>query len=128
MYPTKGHARVSSEELAPQYEDIRYARNRGYGQPVATSRPWWNPRYWTRKIWIAVVAVLVIVVAVVIAVAVVVSKKNAYPDYSTLNYKLQDTCVFLDTPAAPETLTLTWCRWRTDLLRPVQLFQGVRSE
>ncbi|KID87651.1 glycoside hydrolase family 16 [Metarhizium guizhouense ARSEF 977] len=91
MHSAKYHERVTSGEIAPQYEDIRYARNKGLGQPVATSRPWWNPRYWTRKIWIAVVAVVVIVVVVIIAVAVTVTKKNAYPDYSPLTYNLQDT-------------------------------------
>lgn len=94
MHSAKYHERVTSGEIAPQYEDIRYARNKGLGQPVATSRPWWNPRYWTRKIWIAVVAVVVIVVVVIIAVAVTVTKKNAYPDYSPLTYNLQDTCEY----------------------------------
>ncbi|OAQ64750.1 glycoside hydrolase family 16 [Pochonia chlamydosporia 170] len=91
MHSAKYNERVTSGEIAPQYEDIRYARNRGLGQPVATRRPWWNPRYWTRRIWIGVVVVVVIIVAVVIAVAVTVTKKNAYPDYSTLTYNLQDT-------------------------------------
>ncbi|KAK2593220.1 hypothetical protein QQS21_009060 [Conoideocrella luteorostrata] len=86
-YPEK----VGSRDVAPQYQDFRYERNRGPGQPVATSRPWWNPRYWTRKIWIGVVALVVIIIVVVVAVAVTVSKKNRYPDYSPLTYKLQDT-------------------------------------
>lgn len=79
--------------MALQNEDVRYEMNRGHGHRVTTSRPWWNPRYWTRKIWIAVVGIVVIIIVVIVAVAVALSKKNnAYPDYSPLTYNLQDTC------------------------------------
>ena len=86
--------------MAPQYEDIRYAQNfgpMGYNsRQVQTRKPWWNPRYWGRKVWIFVVVLLVVVIAVVIGVAVGVSqanKKNAYPDYKALNYSLKKTCM-----------------------------------
>ncbi len=61
---------------------------------MQTRMPWWNPRYWSRKVWLAVVAVVVIVVVIVVAVAVTVTKKNAYPSYSELSYSLKDTCKF----------------------------------
>ncbi len=62
---------------------------------ATTKMPWWNPRYWARKVWIAVVAVLVIVIVIAVAVGVTVSKKdNAYPSYNALSYTLQDTCKF----------------------------------
>ena len=37
---------------------------------------------------------LVLAVGIVV-VAVVVSRNNRYPDYNTLNYQLQDTCMSL---------------------------------
>ncbi|KHO01414.1 Concanavalin A-like lectin/glucanase [Metarhizium album ARSEF 1941] len=91
MHSKKYQETVTFGEIAPQYENIRFARNQGHGQLVATSRPLWNPRYWSRKIWIAIVVVVAIIVAIIIAVAVTVTKKNAYPDYSALKYDLRDT-------------------------------------
>ncbi|KZZ98385.1 hypothetical protein AAL_02903 [Moelleriella libera RCEF 2490] len=92
--PPRRHEKVPSVEMVPRhhYHDMRQDMNRGYGQPVATRRPWWNPRYWTRAICIGVAAVVIIIIVVVVAVAVTVSKKNRYPDYTALNYNLQDTC------------------------------------
>ncbi|EGX89459.1 endo-1,3(4)-beta-glucanase, putative [Cordyceps militaris CM01] len=67
-----------------------------HGKPsrtATTKMPWWNPRYWARKVWIAVaVAVVIIVVVIGVAVGVTVSKNNAYPSYKALSYTLQDTC------------------------------------
>lgn len=64
---------------------------------ATTKMPWWNPRYWARKVWIAIVVVVVVVIIVVIAVAVGVTlskKDNAYPSYKELSYTLQDTCKY----------------------------------
>ncbi|GAB0141724.1 hypothetical protein EsHS_00002306 [Epichloe bromicola] len=92
MGDSRYHEKFRSGHMALQNEDVRYEMNRGHGHRVTTSRPWWNPRYWTRKIWIAVVAIVVIIIVVVVAVAVALSKKNnAYPDYAPLTYNLQDT-------------------------------------
>ena len=82
-------------DVAPQYEDLDM-----YGQPsrrMPTKMPWWNPRYWSRKVWIIVGIVLVVIIVIIIAVAVTVSKNNAYPNYTELSYTLKDTCEFLFT-------------------------------
>lgn len=84
--------RVKPGDMTPQYEDIRFDRNRGNGHQVATSRPWWNPRYWTKKIWAGLAVVLVIVIVVAVAVGVTQSKKSSYPDYKPITYSLKDTC------------------------------------
>lgn len=52
----------------------------------------WNPRNWTRKIWIIATVVLICALIVIIVPAVVVTQKSsAYPDYSALSYSLADT-------------------------------------
>ncbi|KAG6021679.1 hypothetical protein E4U41_002429 [Claviceps citrina] len=93
MSSSRYREKVRSGDMAPQYEDIRYSINRGQsGHRVVTSRPWWNPRYWTRKIWIGFVAIVIIIIIVIVAVAVSLGKKNSsYPDYPPLTYNLQDT-------------------------------------
>lgn len=83
-------------EAPPNYEEIAFTRG-GQGSTadvrhVQTSMPWWNPRYWRKRVWGGVVAAILIIIAIVIAVAVTQTKKNAYPDYSALSYSLSETC------------------------------------
>lgn len=59
----------------------------------------WNPRNWTRRIWLILVTVIVLIVVIVVgAVVGVRATRNAgdantsYPDYFKLNYTLIDTC------------------------------------
>ncbi|QUC20010.1 uncharacterized protein UV8b_04251 [Ustilaginoidea virens] len=89
MHPARYRQEVHSAEMQPpRYEALQYD---GAGhRPVATRRPWWNPRFWTRRVWTWLCAAAVVIV-IVIAVAATVTKKKAYPDYSALNYSLQDT-------------------------------------
>ncbi|XWW99379.1 hypothetical protein V2A60_007388 [Cordyceps javanica] len=80
----------------PAYEDeddlVPY---HGKANRATTKMPWWNPRYWARKVWIAVAVVVVIIIVVIgVAVGVTVSKNNAYPSYKPLSYTLQDTCEY----------------------------------
>ncbi|KAM3469054.1 hypothetical protein MY5147_007353 [Beauveria neobassiana] len=76
----------------PGYEDDGDVRPyHGKASRVTTRMPWWNPRYWARKVWIAIVVVLIIVIVIAVAVGVTVSKNNAYPAYKELSYTLQDT-------------------------------------
>lgn len=73
-----------------------------YGMPNTyrdvSKRPWWNPRFWSRRVWIfsGVIVIVIIVVAVVAGVLAgkSSSSSNAYPDYSPLSYQLQDTSMF----------------------------------
>lgn len=76
------------------YEDKGEINSYGRTSQAASSMPWWNPRYWARKIWIAIAVVVVVVIVIAVAVGVTVSKNNAYPNYTQLSYKLQDTCMF----------------------------------
>ena len=51
----------------------------------------WNPRNWTRCVLISVIISNVVILVAVIVGAVLGSKANAYPYYSPLNYRLEDT-------------------------------------
>lgn len=62
---------------------------------VQTSMPWWNPRYWRKRVWGGVVAAILIIIAIIIAVAVTVTRKKAYPNYTELSYSLKETCEFV---------------------------------
>lgn len=54
---------------------------------------WFDVRSWSKKTLILSALASAIVIAIAIAVAVVEVKKNAYPDYSKLNYVLVDQCL-----------------------------------
>ena len=54
--------------------------------------PWYNFKYWGKKAWAGALAVVVLVIVIIIIIAVEVTKKNAYPDYTKLNYSLAETC------------------------------------
>lgn len=57
-------------------------------------------------------AVVVIIVVVVVAVAVTLTKKNnSYPDYSVLNYNLQDTCKFVNPEQCGKGVEANKYRW-----------------
>lgn len=71
-----------------------------YGMPsrskVAARKPWWNPRYWSRRVWISVVILILVIIVVAVVGGVLGSRHSnsagSYPDYSPLNYSLADTC------------------------------------
>lgn len=70
-----------------------------YGLPsrskVSARKPWWNPRYWSRRVWIGVVILILVIIVVAVVAGVLAGKKSsssAYPDYSPLAYSLADTC------------------------------------
>lgn len=71
----------------------------GYGyqldQGDTLSQPWYNFKYWGKRAWAGFIAVVVIIIVIIIIVAVEVTKKNAYPDYTQLNYSLAETCMFI---------------------------------
>jgi uncharacterized membrane protein YvbJ len=46
---------------------------------------------WSKKTWIIIGAIIAIIIVVVIVVPVEVTKANAYPSYTTLNYTLAET-------------------------------------
>ena len=81
--------------------DERFGRNRmqepKFEVPPAYEYPYQprpGPRKYaglTKRQWLYTVVGAVIVLIIIIAVAVVVTKKNAYPNYSQLSYRLQDT-------------------------------------
>lgn len=60
-----------------------------------TSRQWWNPKTWGKKIFIGVGVGIVALIVIVVAVAVTEVKKNRYPDYSKLTYTLNTTCEYI---------------------------------
>ncbi|KAK3297013.1 concanavalin A-like lectin/glucanase domain-containing protein [Chaetomium fimeti] len=67
-------------------------------EPDDPSSSAWNPRNWTRRIWLIIVTVIVVIVVVVVGTVVGVratrngdSGNTSYPDYSKLNYTLIDS-------------------------------------
>lgn len=66
---------------------------------------WFDVRYWSKRTLILSALAVVIVIVIVIAVAVVEVKKNAYPDYSKLNYSLVEQCRTPLASVAPSTDT-----------------------
>ncbi|RSL89206.1 hypothetical protein CEP51_001331 [Fusarium floridanum] len=82
---------VKPGEIPPAYDEIMLSRPGQDVRRASPSMPWWNPRYWRKRVWAGVVAVILILIAIIVAVAVTQSKNNAYPDYTTLSYSLKDT-------------------------------------
>ncbi|MCJ1246803.1 hypothetical protein MMC30_004012 [Trapelia coarctata] len=66
-----------------------YDYGNDYGTSPRGSR--WDPRRWSRKSKIITAVSAVVLLIIIIVVAVVVSRNNRYPNYSKLNYQLQDT-------------------------------------
>ncbi|KAL7823965.1 family 16 glycoside hydrolase [Trichoderma gracile] len=81
---------VKPGEAPPGYEEYPLD-SRGHRQSGSSSPALWNPRYWSRKVWIGIAAVVVIAIVIGVAVGVTQGKKNSYPDYSQLTYTLKDT-------------------------------------
>ena len=78
-------------DAPPRYEEIQLSRNSRDVRHFQSSMPWWNPRYWRKRVWGGIVAVVVIVIVIVIAVVVTQSKNNSYPSYTQVSYSLKDT-------------------------------------
>lgn len=86
------------DEPPPAYDDIML--NRGgaasdghlHHMHHSSGAPWWDARYWSKKVWLAFGVVVIAVVAVGVGVGVSVSQRNAYPNYTALSYSLVDTC------------------------------------
>lgn len=84
---------VKPGEIPPRYEEFQVGSGGGY-QKSGSSASAWDPRYWSKKVWIGIVAVIVIAIVIGVAVGVTQGKKTSYPDYSQLTYTLKDTCEF----------------------------------
>lgn len=84
---------IKPGEAPPRYEEIMLTRDNGSVRHLQSSMPWWNPRYWRKRVWGGVVAAILIVIAIIIGVVVSqVKKNNAYPNYTQLSYSLSETC------------------------------------
>lgn len=51
----------------------------------------WNPKHWSRGVRIAVAVAVFLVILLIILGSVLGAKANAYPDYSALKFRLEDT-------------------------------------
>ncbi|GJN75468.1 hypothetical protein PLIIFM63780_009326 [Purpureocillium lilacinum] len=80
-------------EFPPQYDEVMFPPRGAPGnvRQARASMPWWNPRYWRKRVWAGIGVVLVVVIIVAVAVGVTQSKKNRYPDYSAITYSLSET-------------------------------------
>lgn len=82
---------VKPGEIPPAYDEIMLSRPGQDVRRASPSMPWWNPRYWRKRVWAGVVIAILVILAIIIGVAVSQTKNNAYPDYTTLSYSLKDT-------------------------------------
>ncbi|KAI1043374.1 hypothetical protein LB505_002090 [Fusarium chuoi] len=77
---------VKPGEIPPIYDEVMLARKGQEIRHASSSMPWWNPRYWRKRIWAAIIIVILVIVIIIVAVAVERARKNMYPDYSPLSY------------------------------------------
>ncbi|QGI80331.1 unnamed protein product [Fusarium fujikuroi] len=82
---------VKPGEIPPIYDEVMLARKGQEIRHASSSMPWWNPRYWRKRIWATIIIVILVIVIIIVAVAVERARKNMYPDYSPLSYTLKDT-------------------------------------
>ncbi|KAF5689390.1 endo-1,3(4)-beta-glucanase [Fusarium denticulatum] len=82
---------VKPGEIPPIYDEVMLARKGQEIRHASSSMPWWNPRYWRKRIWVAIIIVIIVIVIIIVAVAVERARKNMYPDYTPLSYSLKDT-------------------------------------
>jgi hypothetical protein len=90
--PSTMDSRLIPGESPPKYDDLMRSRSNGTRRHVQSSMPWWNPRYWRKRIWAGLVAVIVIIIIIVVAVVATKSKSGAYPTYAQVSYSLKETC------------------------------------
>ncbi|KAG6218482.1 hypothetical protein E4U50_000901 [Claviceps purpurea] len=91
IHDAKIHENVRSRDLAPQNED-RHEFSRGHEHRPTLKHPRWNPRFWTRKVWIGFAAINMMATVLVVSAAVARTREgSSYPDYSPLTYALKDT-------------------------------------
>lgn len=73
--------------------------------------PWWNPRYWGKRVFITIGIIAIIVLVIIIIVAVMVTKaakkNNAYPNYTNVTYSLSETSKLTSTSICIVFLTPT---------------------
>lgn len=87
--------------------------------PSSLAPRWWDVRAWSKKTLAIVGAGLIVLIIVVVVVPVEVSKNNAYPNYSPLNYSLKDTC---------ESISLALCFMAGILCTSImEIFREARS-
>jgi hypothetical protein len=73
-------------------------------RPDTLSRPWWDVKAWGWKRFAIAGASLVIIIIIIAVAAAEATKKNKYPNYTKLNYKIVDTCMYLLTSFAEALL------------------------
>ncbi|KUI65425.1 hypothetical protein VM1G_01250 [Cytospora mali] len=88
----RGHHQINSDP--PPYDQVAAWKNNTNNMARsegAKSPQWYNFKTWSKKAWIIVGVVIAIILVIVIVVPVEVTKNNAYPSYTTLNYTLSET-------------------------------------
>ncbi|EXJ82567.1 endo-1,3(4)-beta-glucanase [Capronia epimyces CBS 606.96] len=87
-YPSPYYARGDGLPNPPKYVEMHTSPASDLPNRPLSKR---NPKTWSRKCWIILAITLIVIAIIVIVVAVVVSRKNRYPDYSSLTYALVAT-------------------------------------
>jgi hypothetical protein len=81
---------VRSGDFVSSYDNYNHRSQHGIRHAQATM-PWWDPRYWRKRVWAGVAAVLIIIIVIAVAVGVTQAQNNAYPNYTELSYSLKET-------------------------------------
>lgn len=88
-YDSSSHQLVDGDQDHPDDFGIAPPTYEKATQPETSK---WNPKTWSKKTKIAVGSVMGAILLIVIIVAAVEGTKNgSYPDYTPLNYHLEDT-------------------------------------
>jgi hypothetical protein len=82
----------ATKNVAAEQVQMRGGSGYQFDREDSYYHPWYNFKYWGKRAWAAAVVVVVLIIVIVIIIAVEVTKKNAYPDYTELNYSLSETC------------------------------------
>ncbi|KAJ5623825.1 hypothetical protein N7510_000134 [Penicillium lagena] len=82
--------KVPSAPIAP-ISAVPASPQGGPEKDLLTTTPWYDPRGWSLRKKLVIVALVIVVIIVTIVGAVEGVRANRYPDYTPLNYKLVDT-------------------------------------
>lgn len=83
---------ATTGDVPPAYDEIMLNPDSpDFRKPDDVRPPWWNARYWRKRVWGGLVVAIVLCLIIIVVVAVTQVRKNRYPDYTTLSYSLSDT-------------------------------------
>lgn len=92
----KRRPRVSEREIALSSANMGGPPAYGYriDDEDTLQPPWWQIQYWSPRKLILLGVGVAATIAIIVTIVVEVEKKNAYPNYNSLNYTMVDQCQY----------------------------------